>query len=184
MAKDPKYSDVQFLSICCDKLDGARSIIERDDELRWQNVSHYFMSHQSKEEAKKVLGFTQVPFYVVLDSEGNITQTGNSRTIDFDEIPGVAKPHPTPTKMVEEVSSSSDTESESETESEEMSVQQPRNLFATSTDSSDAVDDLIDDFDVQIDLDYSNATSSQEKDVTAPSPVSVARVFDMDDLDF
>ena len=57
MANDPKYDDVQFVSICCDKLDGARDIIEKDDDLRWQNVDHYFMDKQDKEEAKKILGF-------------------------------------------------------------------------------------------------------------------------------
>ena len=96
MAKDPKYSDVQFLSICCDKLDGARSIIERDDDLRWQNVAHYFMEKSDKEEAKKMLGFKSVPFYVVLDENGAITQLGNEKNVNFDEVPGVVAPPPPP----------------------------------------------------------------------------------------
>ena len=57
MAQDPKYKDVQFISICCDKLDGARDIIEQEDDLRWQNVKHYFMDKDDKEKAKKILGF-------------------------------------------------------------------------------------------------------------------------------
>jgi hypothetical protein len=96
MAKDPKYKDVQFISICCDQLDGARSIIEKDDDLRWQNVHHYFMSQQDKETAKAVLGFKQVPFYVVLDDEGNIQQSGNGKQVDFDDVPGVVRPVDTP----------------------------------------------------------------------------------------
>jgi hypothetical protein len=92
MAADPKYKDVQFISIVCDQLDGARHIIEKDDDLRWQNVSHYYMDHQNKERAKKLLGFQQVPFYVVLDENGAITQSGNSKQVDFDEVPGVVHP--------------------------------------------------------------------------------------------
>ena len=92
MAQDPKYKDVQFISICCDKLDGARDIIERDDDLRWQNVNHYFMDKEDKETAKKLLGFKQVPFYVVMDENGSITQSGSGRQVDFEEVPGVVRP--------------------------------------------------------------------------------------------
>ena len=92
MAADPKYKDVQFISIVCDKLDGARHIIEKDDDPRWQNVSHYFMDHHNKEKAKKLLGFKQVPFYVVLDESGAITQSGSSKQVDFDDVPGVIHP--------------------------------------------------------------------------------------------
>ena len=92
MASDPKYENVQFISICCDELDGAREIIEKDDDLRWQNVDHYFMSQSDKEKAKKELGFKSVPFYVVLDKDGTITQKGGPKAIDFDEVPGVVRP--------------------------------------------------------------------------------------------
>ena len=88
MAQDPQYTNIQFISICCDKLDGAREIIEKDDDLRWQHVSHYFMDPESKEIAKKILGFTSVPFYVVLNNLGEITQLGGHKKIDFDAIPG------------------------------------------------------------------------------------------------
>ena len=96
MAKDSKYANVQFVSICCDKLDGARDIIEKDDDLRWQNVAHYFMEKSDKEEAKKMLGFKSVPFYVVLDENGAITQLGNEKNVNFDEVPGVVAPPPPP----------------------------------------------------------------------------------------
>ena len=156
MASDPKYQDVQFISICCDKLDGARNIIEASDDLRWQNVSHYFMSHQSKEEAKKVLGFKSVPFYVVLDEQGNIQQSGGGKSIDFDEIPGVVK---------------------------EESVCAP---IEDEEPSESSIDEFCDEFgDMDINLDFSNnATPTKPTTLTAPSPVSVTRVFDMDDFDF
>jgi len=88
MAQDPLYANVQFLSICCDKLDGAREIIERDEELKWQNISHYFMEPEDKETAKQILGFKSVPFYVVLNDQGEIEQMGGSKKIDFDTVPG------------------------------------------------------------------------------------------------
>ncbi|KAL3915785.1 MAG: hypothetical protein SGILL_005484, partial [Bacillariaceae sp.] len=102
MAQDPMYENVQFISICCDKLDGARDIIEKEEELRWQNVSHYFMSKDDKETAKKILGFKQVPFYVVLDEEGKIQQSGSGKQVDFEEIPGVVRPETPPTSPVKE----------------------------------------------------------------------------------
>jgi hypothetical protein len=94
MASDPKYENVQFISICCDQLDGARKIIEKDDDLRWQHMNHYFMSQGDKEQAKKELDFKSVPFYVFLDEQGNITQKGNQTAIDFEEVPGVVRPEP------------------------------------------------------------------------------------------
>jgi hypothetical protein len=102
MAQDPKYENVQFVSICCDKLDGARDIIDQESEGRWQNVNHYFMEQKHKDQAKKLLGFRQVPFYVVLDEHGDITQMGNHRAIDFDEVPGVVRPEPSVSSMEEE----------------------------------------------------------------------------------
>jgi hypothetical protein len=61
-------------------------------------VSHFFMSHESKEEAKKILGFRQVPFYVVLNKEGDIVQMGSKKQIDFENLPGMKLPE----KKVEE----------------------------------------------------------------------------------
>jgi thiol-disulfide isomerase/thioredoxin len=97
MAGDPKYQEVQFISICCDRLDGARDIIEKEDDLRWQNIHHYFMSKDDKETAKKLLGFKNVPFYVVLDDEGNIQQSGDGKQVDFDDVPGIVRPETLPT---------------------------------------------------------------------------------------
>lgn len=71
------HPDEQFVSICCDSLDGAREILERDDELRWSRVQHFFMSKEDKEAAKKMLGFKQVPFYVVLGEDGQLLEKGN-----------------------------------------------------------------------------------------------------------
>ena len=80
---------IAFVAICCDQLDGAREIMEKDDELRWSSISHYFMAHEDKETAKRVLNFKSVPFYVVLNEEGAIVQSGNK--IDWDDIivPGI-----------------------------------------------------------------------------------------------
>mmetsp|Transcript_19919 Transcript_19919/g.40349 ORF Transcript_19919/g.40349 Transcript_19919/m.40349 type:complete len:185 (-) Transcript_19919:275-829(-) len=81
-----KFSRVDFISICCDSCDGARNIIEHGDELRWPGILHYFMEEEHKERAKEVLGFRQVPFYVILNEEGKIIQKGSEKKIDFEAI--------------------------------------------------------------------------------------------------
>lgn len=101
MAQDPKYENVRFVSICCDKLDGARDIIEKEDDLRWQHVDHYYMDSVHKEQAKKILGFKSVPFYVVVDEMGGIQQKGNEKAVDFDDVPGVVRPEPLPEPVPE-----------------------------------------------------------------------------------
>jgi hypothetical protein len=80
---------ITFVSICCDSLDGAREIIERDDELKWQGIDHYFMATEHKEEAKQIFGFKSVPFYVFVDEQGQITQCGGPSKINWDALPGV-----------------------------------------------------------------------------------------------
>ena len=57
-------------------------------------MHHYFMDQESKEIAKKILGFSMVPFYVFLNHKGEIIQKGNSNAVDFDQIPGVAAATP------------------------------------------------------------------------------------------
>ena len=78
----------------CDSCDGARDIIEQEDKPKWDKITHFFMDHDDKEVAKRVLGFKQVPFYVVLDKDGDIVQMGSKKQIDFDNIPGVIKEEP------------------------------------------------------------------------------------------
>lgn len=73
-AVDPKGA--RFVSVCCDRLDGAREILEREAAPRWSAVRHYFMAQSDKERAKQLLGFTQVPFYVVFDELGAMTFAG------------------------------------------------------------------------------------------------------------
>ena len=55
------------------------------------------MDHENKEKAKELLGFKQVPFYVVLNEEGDIVQMGSKKKIDFDNLPGME-----PLKVAEE----------------------------------------------------------------------------------
>jgi hypothetical protein len=50
------------------------------------------MDHEHKEEAKRVLGFGRVPFYVVLNECGDIVQMGSKKHIDFDNLPGMIQP--------------------------------------------------------------------------------------------
>eukprot|EP00555_Chaetoceros_dichaeta_P006960 CAMPEP_0198255928 /NCGR_PEP_ID=MMETSP1447-20131203/5946_1 /TAXON_ID=420782 /ORGANISM="Chaetoceros dichaeta, Strain CCMP1751" /LENGTH=182 /DNA_ID=CAMNT_0043942429 /DNA_START=109 /DNA_END=657 /DNA_ORIENTATION=- len=92
MAQDAKYSNVRFTSIVLDNCDGARNIIETpDDEPRWGNVGHYHLDEEYRTVAKEALGFRQVPFYVVLNEEGEVVQKGGKREIDFEAVPGVIR---------------------------------------------------------------------------------------------
>ena len=91
LATDERYKNVRFASIVCDSCDGARNIIEQDDNRKWDKITHFFMDHDNKEKAKKIFGFKQVPFYVVLDNEGDIVQMGNKKRIDFENLPGMIK---------------------------------------------------------------------------------------------
>lgn len=91
MAADDQYKNVNFVAICCDQCDGAREILERDEQVKWQGLSHYYMANKDKETAKKVLGFSSVPFYVVLNEKGEITQKGNK--VDFSQVPGKQEEH-------------------------------------------------------------------------------------------
>lgn len=89
MACDPMNKNIQFVSIVCDSCDGAREILEKEDAKKWTNINHYsFISKDVKEIAKSCLGFSQVPFYVILNEDGSIQQMGGKKDIDFQSIPG------------------------------------------------------------------------------------------------
>ena len=105
MASRPEYSSIKFTSIVLDDYgcDGARNIIEQPtsnknnrenngDELRWNNINHYYLDSEFKEIAKAALGFDQVPFYVVLNDKGEIVQKGSKKQIDFHDLPGIVRP--------------------------------------------------------------------------------------------
>lgn len=90
LASKPSHANVKFVSICCgDQTDGPRNIIEdKDEQPKWENISHYHMDFENKEIAKDMLGFRQVPFYVVLNDRGEIIQSGGKRDVNFENIPG------------------------------------------------------------------------------------------------
>jgi hypothetical protein len=91
-------SPVKFLSVCCDLLDGAREIIERPSTPRWRAMRHYYMPPVAKEQAKRWLGFRQVPYYVVLSARGELLYSGSK--IDWNLVPGLRRKEAvdTPTK--------------------------------------------------------------------------------------
>ena len=71
------------------KLDGAREILDKEATPRWNFIHHYFMSSDDKDTAKQLLGFKQVPFYMVFNEQGEMLRAGNK--LDFDLIPGMKK---------------------------------------------------------------------------------------------
>ena len=55
------------------------------------------MDSVSKEKAKAALGFRQVPFYVILNEQGEIQHKGSSKQMDLTNISGLKKAdHPKP----------------------------------------------------------------------------------------
>ncbi len=52
------------------------------------------MDPDSKEEAKRLLGFHQVPFYVILNEHGEIVQKGSQKQVDFTNVPGLVEKKP------------------------------------------------------------------------------------------
>lgn len=93
MATLPQYANIQFTSIVLDECDGARNIIETpDDKPRWNNIQHFYMDTDYKEVAKTSLGMRQVPFYVVLNENGEIIQKGSKKQVNFEDIPGIIRP--------------------------------------------------------------------------------------------
>ena len=86
-----QYHPTNFYSICCgESSDTARRIIQQGDlcQLQWTRIQHYYMDTASKEIAKRILGFTQVPFYVFVNPRGEIVQMGN-KTIDWSVLESV-----------------------------------------------------------------------------------------------
>ena len=73
--------------ICCalSRGEGNKEMVS-DLVCDWENMTHVFMDMEMKEEAKKLLGFTAVPFYVVVDKNGNITGKGDPKKIDYMEL--------------------------------------------------------------------------------------------------
>jgi hypothetical protein len=90
-------SVVQFITVCCGKeLDAARETLDGprgDDGRRWNHLAHYFMDYDTKETAKQLLGFRQVPFYVVVDERGEIVYADGA----FDAATFLPEPPPATT---------------------------------------------------------------------------------------
>lgn len=83
VAKDPQNASINFVSICCDKLDAARNMIDKEESPRWSSMKHYFIEASEKERAKEWLGFRGVPFYIAIDKCGNICDRGGLATFDL-----------------------------------------------------------------------------------------------------
>ena len=56
-----------------------------------------------------MLGFKQVPFYVVLNGKGEIVQMGSKKHIDFDNLPGMVLRPPSNKLPVERLGMASPT---------------------------------------------------------------------------
>ncbi|GKY95904.1 hypothetical protein MPSEU_000551000 [Mayamaea pseudoterrestris] len=162
------YHKTNMFSICCgNSSDVARSLIEQGDvgENRWPHVVHYYMDVDSKETAKRVLKFTQVPFYVILNANGCIVQMGN-KNIDWnvlllvrDESTSVTKNEPT---VVQDAF---------------VTQEQTQQVPAISIDKNETVIDSVDT--------SSKLADAVDSATDGDSPTSVKEpVFCLDDMDF
>lgn len=55
------------------------------------------MDPESKDEAKRLLGFQKVPFYVILNEHGEIVQKGSQKQVDLTNVPGLIEKKPSVT---------------------------------------------------------------------------------------
>lgn len=58
-------------------------MIDQEETPRWANMRHYYIDTKEKERAKEHLGFGVVPFYIALDRDGNICDSGGPGTFDL-----------------------------------------------------------------------------------------------------
>jgi hypothetical protein len=155
------YHKTRFVSICCgESSDTARSILNSGDAdiLRWTNIRHYYMDSTNKEIAKSILGFAQVPFYVILSAGGIIVQKGN-KSIIWDVLVRRAVPMSVPAAMAAD-----------EPRSAEQALDNAKYEAPTS-----AVDITIVESKSEVNDDATNVVS----------PTSVQEpVFSLDDMDF
>jgi hypothetical protein len=45
-------------------------------DSRWSSLTHFYMTYDEKESAKKEFGFSSVPFCIALDQHGNLVFSG------------------------------------------------------------------------------------------------------------
>ena len=86
LAEEQDFKHINFVAICCDSLDGARQIIDKEEDVKWRKIKHYFLNKSEKERAKALLGFRCVPFYVVVDPSKGVLQYGKKEAIDFEKV--------------------------------------------------------------------------------------------------
>lgn len=81
---EEEIDGAETVVVCC-----ALSLGEGNKEMvedlvgDWDNITHVFMDMEMKEEAKKLLNFAAVPFYVIVNKDGVITGKGDPKKMDY-----------------------------------------------------------------------------------------------------
>ena len=84
-SKALSYPDIAFISCALSQGDGNVDIVkELVDEGSWENLTNVFLEIEHKENAKALFGFAQVPFCLVINTDGTVLQAGDPKSIDFD----------------------------------------------------------------------------------------------------
>ena len=117
LASQKSHKNIKIISICLDNQDGARNIIEHNDDPRWNDITHYSSELINKESIKEFFEFTQVPFYVSINkTNSEITSKGTTKQVNLDNISGVHFEQPI---FDDNTPSSSDDESPEDKENDE-----------------------------------------------------------------
>jgi hypothetical protein len=78
---------IKYVSLCLSQgggnIDMASVLL---GESGWSNLTHLFMDEASKECAKTALGFTSVPFVVVIGPDGGILGCGDPKAFDYKAV--------------------------------------------------------------------------------------------------
>ena len=79
-----EIDSAETVVVCCAlSLGEGNKEMVKDVVSDWENITHVFMDMEMKEEAKKLLNFAAVPFYVIVNKDGVITGKGDPKKMDY-----------------------------------------------------------------------------------------------------
>jgi len=78
-----EHDGIVFVSCALSQGAGNKDVAMDMISGEWGNLLHVFMEIEVKEQAKAAFGFAAVPFYVVVDRQGNVVGSGDPKTVDF-----------------------------------------------------------------------------------------------------
>jgi hypothetical protein len=74
-----------FIACAISQGEGNLDVV-RDVTSEWENIVHVFMEQDVKEQAKRILGFTSVPFVAVYGAEGHLLGSGDPKSVSVQAL--------------------------------------------------------------------------------------------------